>query len=302
MIRTHQLSFFYNKHKGIRRLNLHVPKGSCYGLLGQNGAGKTTTMKVLLGLLKADEGEVYIDGKLMQPQQLDIFHRIGALIEDPPLYPYLTAYENLEITCTYRAIPTHRIGEVLEIIGLSEVEQQRVGTFSTGMKQRLGMALALLPDPELLILDEPVNGLDPEGIVAIRRLIQWLHTEGKTILLSSHLLDEVEQSCDHIGIIQNGSLLFSGSMDALKNHQALPLGVWVSTPQTAKAQQILVQHGYQTELGTDRFFAHLREEKQINRVIDILRAADIDIREIISPQTRLEDLYLYFTQKDTTEL
>lgn len=302
MIQTRNLSFFYNKQKGIRQLDLHVPKGSCYGLLGQNGAGKTTTMKVLLGLLKADEGEVYVDGKLMQPQQLDIFHRLGALIEDPPLYPYLTAYENLEVTCTYRAITTQRIGEVLEMVGLSEVEQQRIGTFSTGMKQRLGMALALLPDPELLILDEPVNGLDPEGIVAIRRLIQELHKKGKTILLSSHLLHEVEQNCDHVGILQDGQLLFSGSMESLKNRQALPTGVWITSPQSVQAQQILDRSHFQTKLDTDRVFVHLQDEKKSNQVIDLLRAEDIDIREVTRPRTRLEDLYLYFTKKGTSPL
>jgi len=301
MIQTRNLSFFYRKKKGIHQLNLHVPRGSCYGLLGQNGAGKTTTMKLLLGLLKADEGEVYIADQLMDSRQLHVYQRLGALIEDPPLYPYLTAYENLEITCTYRAIASPRIGEVMEMVGLSDVAQQRVGTFSTGMKQRLGMALSLLPDPELLILDEPVNGLDPEGIVTVRELIRTLHQEGKTILLSSHLLYEVEQNCDHVGILQKGRLLYSGSMDKLRQQQALPVGVWISTLQPAQARQLLSDKGYRVEKKENRLFVYLEDEAASNRVIDLLRNADIDIREVVRPKVRLEDLYLFFTQKDTAE-
>ena len=301
MIQTRNLSFFYRKQQGIHQLNLHVPRGSCYGLLGQNGAGKTTTMKLLLGLLKPDEGQVNIADQRVDRHQLDIFHRLGALIEDPPLYPYLTAYENLQITCTYRAISTQRISEVLEMVGLSEVEHQRAGTFSTGMKQRLGMALALLPDPELLILDEPVNGLDPEGILAIRQLIQTLHAEGKTILLSSHLLHEVEQNCDHIGILKAGRLLYSGSIQALRKQQPLPRGVWVYSPQSPEACKLLKKHHFQAEQHKGKLFVHLQEDAENDQVIDLLRAAGISIREMIRPQVKLENLYLYFTQKDTAE-
>lgn len=299
MIQTRNLSYFYRKQQGIHQLNLMVPRGSCYGLLGQNGAGKTTTMKLLLGLLKPEKGEVFIADQQVDCHQLEIFDRLGALIEDPPLYPYLTAYQNLQITCTYRAISTQRISEVLEMVGLSEVRHQKVGTFSTGMKQRLGVALALLPDPEILLLDEPVNGLDPEGIVAIRRLIQTLHAEGKTILLSSHLLHEVEQNCDHIGILKEGHLLYSGSLQALRQQQPLPVGVWIHTEQTPEAGELLKQHHFLIEQHDGKLFVHLSHETESNHIIDLLRAARIGIRELIQPRIKLEDLYLFFTQQDT---
>lgn len=298
MIRTEDLCYAYNQKNGIHHLNLHVPNGSCFGLLGQNGAGKSTTMKLILGLMRADKGSVWIAGKEMQAGALSIYQKIGMLLEEPPLYPYLNAVENLEISCTYRAIDKNRIQEVLTMTGLEDAAEQKTAHYSTGMKQRLGIALALLPDPDLLVLDEPVNGLDPEGIVTIRRLMQQLHRQGKTILMSSHLLHEIELSCDHVGILQNGRLLYAGSLDILKQKQLAVRGLWVHCPQTEQAASLLRQAGYSVHIHQQRLLVSVGEVAESNQLIDILREAKLDIHQLIRQELSLEDLYLHYTQQE----
>ena len=206
IITTSALDFsFSSGRKVLNDINLAVPKGSIYGFLGPNGAGKTTTLRLILGLIKSSGDKVKIFGQDLNKERIFILHRIGSLIEQPSLYLHLTARENLEVFRLSYGSDEKRIKEVLEIVGLSDTADKKARAFSLGMKQRLAIAIALLHDPELLILDEPSNGLDPNGIIEMRKLIIKLNQEfGKTILISSHLLTEMEKMATHLGIIHQG--------------------------------------------------------------------------------------------------
>ena len=188
---------------------LHVEEGRVYGLLGPNGAGKSTVLKMVCGMMRPTEGEILVDG---HPWSRDDLYQIGSLIEEAPLYPNLTARENLRVRTTMLGLPEERIGEVLETVGLSDAGKKRAGRFSMGMKQRLGIALALLARPRLLVLDEPTNGLDPIGIEELRDLIRAFAAEGITVLVSSHILSEVQQMADRIGIIYRGRLAYEDEL------------------------------------------------------------------------------------------
>ena len=210
IIETTHLSFGFSKDKTVLHdINLQIHQGAIYGFLGPNGAGKTTTIRLLLGLLTPNSGSIKLFGKSMPDNSLEIFNNIGAMIEIPSLYEHLTGFDNLEITSKIKDIPIKRIGEVLEIVKLTNAAKTKVKEYSMGMKQRLGLALALLSEPQLLILDEPTNGLDPQGMIETRELLQKLNEEfGITILVSSHLLSEIEKLVNHLGIINNGKLVF----------------------------------------------------------------------------------------------
>ncbi|PTQ57211.1 MAG: lantibiotic transport ATP-binding protein spaF/mutF [Candidatus Carbobacillus altaicus] len=221
LLETKHLTKAYGRrvsHLAVRDVSLQITKGSIYGLLGPNGAGKTTTLKLLTGLIRPTRGEILIFG---EPWQRKHLARIGALIETPALYGNLTAYENLLVHAYSRDLTRARIPRVLEQVGLQDTGSKRVAHFSLGMKQRLGVAVALLGDPELLILDEPTNGLDPIGIQQFRSFVRTLPEKGITVMLSSHILSEVAQLVDHVGIIHNGMLKFQGPLDAHADLEAL---------------------------------------------------------------------------------
>lgn len=219
VIETKGLTKEYNGKRSVSDLNLHIKKGRIYGLLGRNGAGKTTTMKMILNLIDSSAGEVIVFGKSMKKYNKEILPRIGCLIESPGFYPNLTGTENLKIFAELRGIPKRNaIKESLELVGLKYNDKKLFSQYSMGMKQRLAIALAVMHDPEILILDEPINGLDPIGIAEVRTFIRKLCTEkGKTILISSHILSEIELIADDIGIIDNGVLLEEESLEELKN-------------------------------------------------------------------------------------
>lgn len=219
VIETKGLTKEYNGKRSVSDLNLHIKKGRIYGLLGRNGAGKTTTMKMILNLIDSSDGEVIVFGKSMKKHNKEILPRIGCLIESPGFYPNLTGTENLKIFAELRGIPKRNaIKESLELVGLKYNDKKLFSQYSMGMKQRLAIALAVMHDPEILILDEPINGLDPIGIAEVRTFIRKLCTEkGKTILISSHILSEIELIADDIGIIDNGVLLEEESLEELKN-------------------------------------------------------------------------------------
>lgn len=202
---TKNLTKTYGRQNAVEDLSMQVPAGAIYGLLGPNGAGKTTTLKLLTGLLRPTRGEIWMDGHLWQRSDLG---QMGALIESPALYGNLTAVENLRVHTLLMGLPESRIHEVLAVAGLSSTGKKLIGQFSLGMKQRLGIALALLGHPRLLILDEPTNGLDPLGIQELRELVRLFPTLGITVILSSHILSEVEQLATHVGIISGGKLLY----------------------------------------------------------------------------------------------
>lgn len=218
VIETKQLTKIYGKQKAVNCVDLHVRKGRVYGLLGRNGAGKTTIMKMILGLTSITSGEVFVFSQNIKGREKRVFPRIGAIIETPGFYPNLTGTENLEIFAKLRGTAApDAVKNALEIVGLPYKDKKLFGKYSLGMKQRLGIANAILHDPELLILDEPTNGLDPIGIAEVRGFIRRLSVErGKTILISSHILSEIAMLADDIGIIDHGVLLEENSLEELK--------------------------------------------------------------------------------------
>lgn len=212
----------FSGQTAVNNISLNIEKNSVYGLLGPNGAGKSTTLKMITGILKPTSGKIEFDGHAWQRNDLNY---IGALIEMQPLYENLTAYENLKVRTTILRLSDKRIDEVLETVRLTETGKKRAGHFSLGMKQRLGIAIALLNNPKLLILDEPTNGLDPVGIEEIRKLIRSFPVKGITVILSSHILSEVQQTADHIGIIAGGVLGYEGKLNANENLEQLFMGI-----------------------------------------------------------------------------
>ena len=222
IIQTDSLTFQYSKSvKVLDGISIHVPKGSIYGFLGPNGAGKSTTMSLITGLLPEQGESIKVFNEPLKSQLPQMFSKIGSIVEVPSLYGHLTGFENLKYFAKLKNVGTERIHEVLEIVELTKSAKRKAKEYSLGMKQRLAIALALLGEPELLLLDEPVNGLDPAGIVSIRKLLVKLNQEnGVTIFVSSHLLSEIEKMCTHVGIINNGKLQFEGTMKELSEKTA----------------------------------------------------------------------------------
>ncbi|CUB53588.1 lantibiotic protection ABC transporter ATP-binding protein [Bacillus cereus] len=210
MLETKNLCKTFRQQSVVQNISLSVPKYAIYGLLGPNGAGKSTTLKMITGMLTPTSGEIYFDGHKWTRHDL---HSIGALIESPPLYENLTARENLQVRTTVLDLPKSRIDEVLHVVELENTERKKAREFSMGMKQRLGIAIALLNHPKFLILDEPMNGLDPFGIQELRKLILSFPGKGITVILSSHILSEVSQIADHVGIISGGVLGYQGKLN-----------------------------------------------------------------------------------------
>lgn len=222
ILKTIGLCKSFSGQMAVNNISLNIEKNSVYGLLGPNGAGKSTTLKMITGILKPTSGSIEFDGHLWKRNDLE---HIGALIEMPPLYENLTAYENLKVRTALLGLDDARINEVLQIVQLTNTGKKRVGQFSLGMKQRLGIAIALLNHPKLLILDEPTNGLDPLGIEELRELIRSFPAKGITAILSSHILSEVQHTADHIGIIAGGILGYEGKLNANENLEQLFMDV-----------------------------------------------------------------------------
>lgn len=241
VVETEHLEYAFHKGQSILHdINLCVPQGSIYGFLGPNGAGKTTTLRLLLGLLRSEKAGIRLFGEEMATSRIGILRRLGSLIEQPSLYLHLTGQENLEVFRRSYECAKSRIGEVLRITGLADAAHKKARAYSLGMKQRLAIAIALLHDPELLIMDEPTNGLDPNGIIEIRELIRELNRhQGKTVLVSSHLLAEVEKVATHVGIIHHGRLLFQGTLAELQHLQFRHSLVEIEVDNIIKTEQIL---------------------------------------------------------------
>lgn len=226
ILETHALAKTFGRgadaQTAVSGMELRIPRGQVYGLLGPNGAGKSTTLKMICGMLRPSKGQIVFDG---HPWERADLYRIGALIEDAPLYPNLTAHENLLVRALELGIPRERIESTLERVGLHATGKKRAGSFSMGMKQRLGLALALLGDPDLLILDEPTNGLDPIGIEQLRQQIRGFAYAGTTVLVSSHILSEVQQMVDTVGIICQGHLAYQAPLREGDDLEALFMDV-----------------------------------------------------------------------------
>lgn len=220
VLSTQNLTKNYGQRVAVNNLNLEVHRGDIFGFLGPNGAGKTTTIRMLLGLITPTAGSISILGADLVRERASILPRVGALIETPALYLYMSGRDNLRaVGSVLGGVPEKRIDEVLELVGLRGRQKDRVRTYSLGMKQRLGIAIALLQDPDLVILDEPANGLDPAGIVEMRDLMHRLSAEGKSVLISSHLLSEVQQICTHVAIISRGALVTETTVQDLLRGQ-----------------------------------------------------------------------------------
>ena len=222
ILKTTGLCKNFKRQTAVNNVALNIQRNSVYGLLGPNGAGKSTTLKMITGILKPTSGSIEFDG---HPWQRSDLKQIGALIETPPLYGNLTAYENLKVRTTMLGLPDKRIDDVLHIVRMTDTGKKRAGQFSLGMKQRLGIAIALLNSPRLLILDEPTNGLDPVGIEELRELIRSFPAKGITVILSSHILSEVQQIADHVGIIADGVLGYENELRTSENLEQLFMDV-----------------------------------------------------------------------------
>ncbi|MFC1222263.1 ABC transporter ATP-binding protein [Pedobacter sp. BG31] len=250
-IETVGLNFNFGNQAIVKDLSLQVPKGSIYGFLGPNGAGKTTTIKILLNLLKSPSDQVFIFGKEINSNRISILKRIGALVEQPAIYGHLTGKENLVNRCILLGIKKAKADEMLSLVGLAEASNKKANKYSLGMKQRLGIAQALISDPELLLLDEPTNGLDPNGIIEVRNLmIDLAAKHQKTILVSSHLLAEIERTATHVGIINQGQLLFQGTINEL--HLLSKPSLEIEVNNIEDACTLLIKQGYEVTAKTER--------------------------------------------------
>ena len=293
VIETKDLTKKYGDKESVSKLNLHIRKNTIYGLLGRNGAGKTTTMKMILGLTQPTEGEVLVFGKNMETNQKRILPRIGCLVESPGFYPNLTGTENLQIFAELRGVTKRTaVKEALEVVGLKYKDKKLFSQYSLGMKQRLAIALAIMHDPEILILDEPINGLDPIGIAEIREFIKNLcKVKGKTILISSHILSEIALLADDIGIIDNGELLEESTLQELEMKNKKYVHFVVSD--SAQASRIL-ETDYQTKdfKVTDANNIYLYDTSlPLSKVNVSLINAGVGVTEIHLQENTLEDYF-----------
>jgi ABC-type multidrug transport system ATPase subunit len=295
VIKTSGLSYRYSKNvQTLFDIDLQVEKGTIYGFLGPNGSGKTTTLSLLLGLLNNQQGKIEIFGKNISRHRVDVLRRIGSLIEVPSLYGHLSAKENLEVYRPVYGATRERVKEVLGIVGLEDTGKKTAKKFSLGMKQRLAIALALLPDPELLILDEPANGLDPNGIIELRQLIKKLNKEsGMTIVISSHILSEVEKTVSHVGIISKGKMLFQGSLHELHSFQRKDSRLFINTSNNETAITLLGKYNPERVGETISLsFADMNEVAAINRM---LTQNDLDVYLLNPQRNDLEQLFINLT-------
>ena len=298
-IETKQLKKIDGEQIAVNDVNLHIPKGHIYGLLGRNGAGKTSIMKLLLRLISATSGEVYIFGQPVVKRERKLFQRMGAIIEAPGFYSNLTGTENLEIFAKLRGVTKpHAEEHALELVGLPYKDKKIFGEYSLGMKQRLGIANAVMHDPELLILDEPINGLDPIGIAEVREFIRNLSVkEGKTILISSHILSEVSMIADDIGILDHGVLLEEETMEELKNKNQKCTLIEVSdVVKTAQILETVFSLSTKEYLIQDKCHIKILKTKMDNaRIISELVHNEVGVSSFAEKDDTLEDYFKKIT-------
>jgi ABC-type multidrug transport system ATPase subunit len=274
----------------VDSVDMHVRRGEVYGFLGPNGAGKTTTLRMLVGLIRPTSGAATVAGH--EPGSPAGLARIGSLIESPGFYPYLSGRENLKVVADLASVNLKRIEEVLDIVELSTRAGRKFGTYSTGMKQRLGVAAALLKDPDLLILDEPTNGLDPQGMAEMRKLIKDIGQGDRTVLLSSHLLGEVEQICDRVGVISNGKLVKQSTVQELLGEE----GVLVRAQPIDQAQDVLTRMFGSAAISRQNGVIHLKTKPENS--VDINRQlinAGIAVSELRPFERSLEEVFFQLT-------
>ena len=298
VIETKALCKQYGPHTAVDHVELHVPQGCVYGFIGPNGAGKSTTMKMLLGLIHPTAGRVRLLGQeLTEKSRLPLLRQTGSLIESPAGYLHLTAQENLEIVADLKGVPHKDIGRVLDIVHLTQDRSRRVGQYSLGMKQRLGIAMALLGSPKLLILDEPTNGLDPAGIQEMRALIRNMPAAtGATVLISSHLLGEMEQMVEQVGIIDHGHILFEGPLTELQRHSRGNVTLRLLDP--AKAAPILRANGLTAHSDSCVVTLPPLQNALLADLVQKLAACGAGVVELTPHTKTLEEIFLSLTSEE----
>ena len=298
VIETKALCKQYGPHTAVDHVELHVPQGCVYGFIGPNGAGKSTTMKMLLGLIHPTAGRVRLLGQeLTEKSRLPLLRQTGSLIESPAGYLHLTAQENLEIVADLKGVPHKDIGRVLDIVHLTQDRNRRVGQYSLGMKQRLGIAMALLGSPKLLILDEPTNGLDPAGIQEMRVLIRNMPAAtGATVLISSHLLGEMEQMVEQVGIIDHGHILFEGPLTELQRHSRGNVTLRLLDP--AKAAPILRANGLTAHSDSCVVTLPPLQDALLADLVQKLAACGAGVVELTPHTKTLEEIFLSLTSEE----
>ncbi len=296
-IETHGLSKQYGNALRVKHLDLCVPEGCIYGFLGPNGAGKSTTLKMILGLVRPTQGSIEVLGQPMaRANRLAVLKQVGSLIESPSYYGHLTGEENLRIVQMLRGVPEKNIREVLQIVRLDNQQGKQVAHYSLGMKQRLGLAAALLGYPKLLILDEPTNGLDPAGIQEMRELIRELPARfDMTVVVSSHLLSEIDQMADHVGIIREGELVFQDTLTHLHDRSQHHLAL--RTANNPVAQALLTQRHISCTAEQDYLILPLLDDGQAADLIRFLTENRLDVIRLEERQKSLEDIFLELTGK-----
>jgi len=292
VVATHGLTKRYpNGIIAVDGLDLVVRRGEVYGFLGPNGAGKTTTLRMLLGLIRPTAGSANVAGG--SPGTPGSLMKVGAIVEAPAFYPYMTGYDNLRLLAIYCGVPVKRVDSALDAVELTPRARHKFSTYSMGMKQRLGIAAALLKEPELLILDEPTNGLDPQGMADVRNLITQLGQGDRTVLVSSHLLGEVEQMCTRIGVIRKGKLVAEGTIDELRGNSKL----LIRAKPTDQAMAVLA-----AECGADK--VKVTDDGAFSLSVEPARAAElnrrlvqagIDVTELRESERSLEDVFMELT-------
>ena len=284
----------YGALQALKNVSFEIKKGNVYGILGPNGSGKSTTLGIALNVVNKTSGEYSWFGGTMETHQA--LKKVGAIIERPNFYPYMTAKENLELVCKIKGINYAKVNEKLELVGLTDRQNSKFSTFSLGMKQRLAIASALLNDPEILILDEPTNGLDPQGIHQIRDIIKQIASKGTTILLASHLLDEVEKVCTHVLVLQKGVVLYTGLVDGMSANEgffeveANDILNLISVLQTHPATKNIVQ-----EQG--KVLVYLKENLEAKDLNRFLFENNIVLNHLVKRKNSLEEQFLELTQK-----
>lgn len=297
-IETKNLTHSFSKEMALLKdINLQVPEGSIFGFLGKNGAGKTTTLKLILGLLKIQKGDISIFGKDLYNNRITTLKEIGSLIESPSFYAHLSARDNLIILQKIYQCPKERIDEVLEIVGLAKAGKKKVNQFSLGMKQRLSIGIALLHEPKLLILDEPTNGLDPNGIIEIRTLLKTINKEfGTTIVISSHLLAEIEKLVSHLAIINEGQLVYQGTYDALKLKQNELATINIKTNDLPKTCEILSAKGLKPIIKSKMICIPCIEPIELSKIVKSLVDNGLDVYQVADEKMDLEAMFINLTK------
>ena len=297
ILETNHLTFNYRNHSVLEDINLKIPEGSIYGYLGKNGEGKSTTIKILLGLEQTPKNTVFFNKKEFYSNRSYILQNIGCLVEQPFFYADLSAYENLNYLDMLYHCGQKRIKEVLELVNLTKDKDKKVRKYSTGMKQRLGIAMAMFHNPKLLILDEPLNGLDPQGVYEMRELMLKLQSEGKTIFISGHILAEQEKICTHIGVLNNKRLLFQGEINSLLNQKKLSYLIYTDQPE--RGMEICKEHLIPVNRISDRtFIIEIEQDGAFDSFKNLMQQNNIQIIFADKCQEKLESVFLHLIKTD----